>query len=213
MPGGESTTISLLASHTPGLLEGLKAFVQDPERAVWGTCAGMILMSDEDRGIGGGKIRKVDGGSLGGWGGIKGLRVWRNLYGSMSTLTEPVRRSAQAHSCPAQLESFEAPMEIPVLSNPTKPFNTIFIRAPAIHSLSPPSSPSDPEVQVLATLPEEYQPPPPPADSPLGAPVPEDLGKVMVRKGKKLVTSFHPELSGDNRIHEYWIESCLLGRR
>ena len=82
MPGGESTTISLLASHTPGLLEGLKKFVQDPERAVWGTCAGMILMSDEDRGIGGGKIRKVDGGSLGGWGGIKGLRVWRNLYGS-----------------------------------------------------------------------------------------------------------------------------------
>lgn len=82
MPGGESTTISLLASHTPGLLEGLKAFVQDPEKAVWGTCAGMILMSDEDRGIGGGKIRKVDGGSLGGWGGIKGLRVWRNLYGS-----------------------------------------------------------------------------------------------------------------------------------
>jgi len=81
MPGGESTTISLVASHTPGLLEGLKAFVQNPDKAVWGTCAGMILMSDMDRGIGGGKIRKVDGGSLGGWGGIKGLRVWRNLYG------------------------------------------------------------------------------------------------------------------------------------
>lgn len=101
-------------------------------------------------------------------------------------------------------------MEIPVLSNPTKPFNTIFIRAPAIHSLN---SPSDADVQVLATLPEELQPPLPPADSPLGEPVPGDLGKVMVRKGKKLVTSFHPELSGDNRIHEYWIESCLLGRR
>lgn len=86
MPGGESTTISLVASHTPGLLEGLKAFVQDPERAVWGTCAGMILMSDTERGIGGGKIRKVDGGSLGGWGGIKGLRVWRNLYGGESDL-------------------------------------------------------------------------------------------------------------------------------
>lgn len=41
-------------------------------------------MSDMDRGIGGGKIRKVDGGSLGGWGGIKGLRVWRNLYGGTS---------------------------------------------------------------------------------------------------------------------------------
>jgi 5'-phosphate synthase pdxT subunit len=38
------------------------------------------------------------------------------------------------------------------------------------------------------------------------------LGKVMLRKGRKLVTSFHPELSGDNRIHEYWVEKCLLGR-
>jgi 5'-phosphate synthase pdxT subunit len=84
MPGGESTTIQLVASHTPGLLEGLKDFVQDPTKAVWGTCAGMILMSDQDRGIGGGKIKKVDGGSLGGWGGIKGLRVWRNLYGGKS---------------------------------------------------------------------------------------------------------------------------------
>lgn len=94
MPGGESTTISLVASHTPGLLEGLKAFVQDPEKAVWGTCAGMILMSDTDRGIGGGKIRKVDGGSLGGWGGIKGLRVWRNLYGG----TLPGLRSCDAQA-------------------------------------------------------------------------------------------------------------------
>jgi len=108
----------------------------------------------------------------------------------------------------AQLESFEAPIVIPGLSNPSKPFNTIFIRAPAIHSLSDEAK----EVEVLATLPVEYQPAPPPSDSPLGEPNPEDLGKVMVRKGRKLVTSFHPELSGDNRIHEYWIEKCLLGR-
>jgi 5'-phosphate synthase pdxT subunit len=110
----------------------------------------------------------------------------------------------------AQLESFEAPIEIPDLSNPSKPFNTIFIRAPAIHSLSGPATESD--VQVLATLPEEYQPAPPPSDSPLGEAIPGDLGKVMLRKGRKLVTSFHPELSGDNRIHEYWVEKCLLGR-
>jgi 5'-phosphate synthase pdxT subunit len=108
----------------------------------------------------------------------------------------------------AQLESFEAPITIPQLSNPSKPFNTIFIRAPAIHSLADEAR----EVEVLAVLPVEYQPAPPPSDSPLGEPNPEDLGKVMVKRGTKLVTSFHPELSGDNRIHEYWIEKCLLGR-
>lgn len=103
MPGGESTTISLLASHTPGLLEGLKAFVQDGEKAVWGTCAGMILMSDLQRGIGGGKIRKVDGGSLGGWGGIEGLRVWRNLYGSESSFEPKTKANLVPQPSPTQL--------------------------------------------------------------------------------------------------------------
>lgn len=134
-------------------------------------------------------------------------RSWRDTFSMLVLTTLSL----------AQLESFELPMEIPALSNPTKPFNTIFIRAPAIHSLNPPPSPSSipsPEssIEVLATLPEEYQPAPPPSDSPLGEPNSEDLGKVMVRKGRKLVTSFHPELSGDNRIHEYWIEKCLIRR-
>lgn len=43
---------------------------------MWGTCAGMILMAEED-GVGGGKKKGVKG-----WGGVKGLKVWRNLYGS-----------------------------------------------------------------------------------------------------------------------------------
>lgn len=82
IPGGESTTMALVASHTPGLLEGLQAFVRDEKKAVWGTCAGMILMAEED-GIGGGKVVKnVGKGRPMGWGGIRGLKVWRNLYGS-----------------------------------------------------------------------------------------------------------------------------------
>lgn len=80
IPGGESTVISSVASNTPGLLPALQEFVRDPEKAVWGTCAGMILMAEED-GIGGGKVIKGRGPQKG-WGGIEGLRVWRNLYGS-----------------------------------------------------------------------------------------------------------------------------------
>lgn len=110
----------------------------------------------------------------------------------------------------AQLESFECSLSIPVLSNPSKPFNTIFIRAPAVHSL--PDTPSTP-IEVLATLPAECTAPPPSSESKLGPANPADLGKVMLRQGKKLVTSFHPELSGDVRIHEYWVEACVLGRK
>jgi pyridoxal 5'-phosphate synthase pdxT subunit len=29
---------------------------------------------------------------------------------------------------------------------------------------------------------------------------------VAVRQGKVLATSFHPELTGDNRVHKYFVE-------
>ena len=159
------------------------------------------------------------------------------------------------HCFLAQLESFEAHMQIPALADPEKAFNCIFIRAPAVHSLRPSPSPSpklpnghgltngtngstsrglgDTEgsvvgetylpvsgetvlkaytpVEVLVTLPAECTAPPPPSDTPLGPSTLEDLGKVMIRQGRKLVTSFHPELSGDNRVHRYWVEKCVLG--
>lgn len=175
-----------------GLLPSLLAFVQDPSKPVYGTCAGMILMSSSSpNSIGGGKIIKGRPPAVG-WGGIEGLKVWRNLYGN-------------------QLESFEAHMCIPALSNPSKPFNAIFIRAPAIHSLTDVDMGKVP-MEVLATLPGECIPDEPPSDTEMGPANKEDLGKIMVRQGKKLVTSFHPELSGDVRIHEYWVEKCVLGR-
>lgn len=138
----------------------------------------------DTNGVGGGK-RKNDGGA---WGGIPGLRVWRNLYGG-------------------QLESFECPLDIDVLSNPTRPFNAIFIRAPAVHSLSPGT-----EVDVIASLPPDCVPAPPPPDEKLGPADVSRIPDVMLRQGRRLVTSFHPELSGDTRIHEYWVEKCVLGR-
>jgi pyridoxal 5'-phosphate synthase pdxT subunit len=45
LPGGESTTIALLA-RVSGLLEPLREFVRNPDKAVWGTCAGAILMAE-----------------------------------------------------------------------------------------------------------------------------------------------------------------------
>jgi len=58
------------------------------------------------------------------------------------------------------------------------PVRAVFIRAPWVESVGP-------EVEVLATLDHA----------------------VAVRQGALLATSFHPELTGDNRIHRYFIES------
>lgn len=149
------------------------------------------MSSSSPDSIGGGKIIKGRPPAVG-WGGMEGLKVWRNLYGN-------------------QLESFEAHMVIPALTDPGRPFNAIFIRAPAIHSLADKSQDGE-EVEVLARLPEECVPDDPPSDTGMGPANRDDLEKIMVRQGKKLITSFHPELSGDVRIHEYWVEKCVLGR-
>lgn len=58
-----------------------------------------------------------------------------------------------------------------------RPFQAQFIRAPGIEKLSP-------EVDVLATHNDEA---------------------VMIGAGKHLALSFHPELSDDTRIHDYWL--------
>ena len=58
------------------------------------------------------------------------------------------------------------------------PVRAVFIRAPWVESVGP-------SVEVLATF--EHA--------------------VAVRQGALLATSFHPELTGDNRIHRFFIES------
>lgn len=74
-----------------------------------------------------------------------------------------------------QRESFEADLQIPVLGK--MPFRAVFIRAPVIRRVGK-------NVEVLA----EYD----------GAPV-------LARQGKLLVSTFHPELTNDYRLHEYFI--------
>lgn len=116
-----------------------------------------------------------------------------------------------------QGESFSHPLEIAHLSNPEIPFDGIFIRAPVLHSLLP-SSADSPPLEILARVPREILPiPKVPIEN--GAAVmvptngdaraPTELGPdadiVMVKQGGLLVTSFHPELTGDQRIHEYWV--------
>ncbi|KAI6942977.1 hypothetical protein KC355_g15409, partial [Hortaea werneckii] len=71
IPGGESTSISLIAERT-ALLEPLRDFVKLARKPVWGTCAGLILLAEEAN------RSKATGQQL-----IGGLdvRVQRNFFG------------------------------------------------------------------------------------------------------------------------------------
>jgi len=33
---------------------------------------------------------------------------------------------------------------------------------------------------------------------------------VALRQGRHMLTTFHPELTKDNRFHEYFVRSCVL---
>jgi 5'-phosphate synthase pdxT subunit len=83
-----------------------------------------------------------------------------------------------------QVDSFEVDLEVPVLQDPQRPFRAIFIRAPIIDSVGQ-------DVEVIARLKE---------DSPSG-----DERIVAARQANLLATSFHPELTNDNRFHRYFL--------
>lgn len=76
IPGGESTTMSLLINSS-GLYEPIKQFVNDAKngrsgKAVWGSCAGAILLAKE-----------IEGPVAAGWLGLEGMdiRIARNGFG------------------------------------------------------------------------------------------------------------------------------------
>ena len=74
-----------------------------------------------------------------------------------------------------QMESFEVDVDVPDLGDP--PLRAIFIRAPSITFVGS-------GVRVLARLP--------------------DRSPVAARQGSLLALSFHPELTGDARMHRYF---------
>ena len=76
-----------------------------------------------------------------------------------------------------QRDSFETELSIPVLGK--KPFLGVFIRAPIIERVNS-------EAKILAKL--------------------ADGTSVAARQGKLLVSAFHPELTDDLRLHQYFLD-------
>ena len=144
--GGESTTIGKLATAYE-LMEPLRRF--GANRAIWGTCAGAILLS-------------------------KDIHRQQPLLGLMDIVVE---RNAFGR----QVDSFEADLDVPALEGVAPgggAYHAIFIRAPLIEA-------AQADAQVLAQLPD---------------------GRIVAaQQGHLLATSFHPELTGDDRFHRYFI--------
>ncbi|PWI71668.1 pyridoxine [Purpureocillium lilacinum] len=184
IPGGESTTISFVAAQS-GLLEPLREFVKILKKPVWGTCAGLILLSEQAN------AAKKGGQEL-----IGGLavRVHRNHFGR-------------------QIESFEAGLTLPFLGEGAAPFPGVFIRAPVVEEVLQPAGGDGQKnngVSVLATLPGRVDRMK--AGVSQANPTDGSGDIIAVRQGNVLGTSFHPELTPDPRIHVWWLQEILRQR-
>ncbi len=93
----------------------------------------------------------------------------------LGVLDARVRRNAFGR----QVDSFEADMEVVGLEAPMR---AVFIRAPWMEKIGS-------EVEVLATVVDDAG----------------DTHPVLVRQGRIIATSFHPELTSDTRLHEMLI--------
>lgn len=77
----------------------------------------------------------------------------------------------------SQVDSFEVDLDVPVIGEPE--LHAVFIRAPVVERVGE-------RVTPLATL--------------------DDGRVVAVEQGHVLATSFHPEVVGDTRFHEYFVD-------
>ena len=85
--------------------------------------------------------------------------------------------TVQRNAFGRQVDSFERDLDISGIAGP--PYRAVFIRAPWV-------SQAGPAVEILATDPA--------------------TGRIVaVRQGPALATAFHPELTGDRRIHELFV--------
>ncbi|MFZ3452364.1 pyridoxal 5'-phosphate synthase glutaminase subunit PdxT [Arthrobacter sp. 7Tela_A1] len=176
LPGGESTTIDKLM-RLYGIAGPLRAKIRDGF-PVYGSCAGMILLAD----------RITD----------PALDAAGEPQQTLGGLDLTVRRNAFGR----QRESFETSLDFDGLQDlPSQepgqqaaPVHAVFIRAPWVEKVGS-------SVQVLAkVLPQE-------ASTDIIAEGRDSVARIVaVRSGKLLATSFHPEVTGERRIHELFIQ-------
>jgi 5'-phosphate synthase pdxT subunit len=121
------------------------------------------------------------------WGTCMGMIVIaRDVADSKQPTLNLIDISVRRNAFGRQNESAEVPLAIPAFGE--SPFPGIFIRAPWVERAGH-------GVEILAD---------------------RDGHAVMVRQENVLATSFHPELTVDRRVHEYFtkmVRSALVGKR
>lgn len=183
-------------------------------KPTWGTCAGLILLAESAN-----RTKKGGQELIGGL----DVRVNRNHFGR------------QIESFEAELDlPFLKQGDASDFDTSQKPFRAIFIRAPVVEKLLPtvagvqegeaavedtiiaPSRAVDEhaaklvnigDVEIMGTLPGRT------------AAIKDDATKekldaeagdiIAVRQANVFGTSFHPELTGDPRIHVWWLEEVI----
>jgi len=147
IPGGESTAISKLMTSY-GFYEPIAGRFAEG-MAVWGTCAGAILIAKDV---------------------IDGVPDQQSL----ALMDATVRRNAYGR----QVDSFEADLEFAHIGDA---YRGVFIRAPWIERVGE-------GVEVLSE---------------------HDGHIVAAREGRLLSTTFHPELTGDPRVHRFFVNHVV----
>lgn len=197
-------------------------------RPVWGTCAGLILLAESAN-----RTKKGGQDLIGGL----DVRVNRNHFGRQAesfvtdldlTFLEKKKKNDDRTLGDSTANTLAS----------SHPFKGIFIRAPVVETvlpsrcgehdrqeqaseeredsvMAPMKQPRDPhalnlarsEVEVMATLPK-------PGIQKTAGPLQDGPQRhrgdiIAVRQGNVFGTSFHPELSGDPRMHRWWLEEVL----
>lgn len=123
-----------------------------------------------------------------------GMPVWGTCAGAIFLATDVpghphplaglMDMTVERNAFGRQVDSFEQDLAVSALG--PEPFHAVFIRAPRIARVGP-------GVEVVATL--------------------DDGAIVAARQGRLLATSFHPELTGDHRLHEHFLSLVGGDRR
>lgn len=112
------------------------------------------------------------------WGTCAGMIVSsRHVVGDVLVPMDLIDLDVRRNAFGSQIDSFEAELPVPAIGDP--PFHAVFIRAPWIERMGP-------GVELISSL--------------------KDGTPVAARQANVLVTSFHPELTEDTRIHNMFLQ-------
>jgi pyridoxal 5'-phosphate synthase pdxT subunit len=114
------------------------------------------------------------------WGTCAGMIFMAKEIGLDQPLLGLMDIAVERNAFGRQIDSFEVALDVPVIANGSQaPFPAVFIRAPRLVGANEQAG-----VEILARL--------------------ADGTAVAARQGGWLVTSFHPELTDDDRFHRYF---------